>query len=340
MRRGRLYVGIFLSCLLGTGIPLSIGLKVLISHMTAVHDTLLVPSQPVYPSVLTGRPSMELGDFILSAMPESGEEYDAGWPWGWQSEAASIAWRAQLSEGKNEIKREGIMRLNVLGQVATVLRETSQELGWDVTLSSAGNLAFGAERLSFEPHDCFGVMNGECTFDTLPSLKKVGITAHLQCISHSVSGESAVYLIQHERRAPLLLSWETVGGSGGYSQHWWLEQPSPEAVNANCRDNSNSPLPDELIMTARHQADIKRYQQIAFDALQHNAAAFSGMHGQHCFIKLVVSHGSPKLIDASSEHNSVPLCDAVLGVLERIEWPLAKFGDSTAFDIDFKAPSP
>ena len=337
MQRRRLYAGIFLSCLLGTGIPRSIGLKALFIHSAAA-DTTSVPLKPVYPAVLMGRPRLELGEFILSAMPENGDVDSAGWPWGWQSEAPSIAWHAELSEEEGGIKREGIMRLSVMGDVATGSRETAQELGWDVVLSSTGNVAFGAERVSFEPHDCFDVMGGECTFNSLPSLKNAGITAHLQCFSHSVLGERAVYLIQHEKRAPLLLSWETMRGSDGDSQHWWLERPSPEALNTNCHDSSTRPLPDEFIMTARHQADIERYQRMAFEALNHNAAAFSGMYGQQCLIKLMVSDGSSRLIDASAEHNSMPLCDAVLGILADIDWPLAVSGDGTAFDINFKSP--
>lgn len=340
MRGGKLCAGIFLSCLLGTGIPLGIGLKVLSDRLpesSALAPTLPAKVAPVYPAVLTGRPSVELGDFILSTMPdkEKGSSREDTWAWAWQSEAQHIAWSVELGPSANATERVGVMRIHVLGEIATVLRETNQELGWDITLSASGNPKFGVEKIEFSPQDCFGIWNGACTFETLPSLAKVGITAHLQCIQHSVSGENATYLIHRDDKEDRLLSWEVTGGSGGYSQNWWVEPFSVEALSADCGEQDNSPLPEDIEMSSRNQPDIERYQTMANKALKALAARATETKGKHCTVRLVMDRWGASLpvIDASKAGNDVPLCDDVLKVLDKVQWPESLSQTATVFEV-------
>jgi len=342
MKVVKLCAGIFLSCLLGTGIPLGIGLKVLSDRLpesSAVAPAPPAKVTPVYPAVLTGRPSVELGDFILSTMPDrDGEATDDGqeqWSWDWASEARHIAWSAELGPSTNATERVGVMRIHVLGEIATELRETNQELGWDITLSASGNPKFGVQKIEFSPQDCFGIWNGACTFETLPSLEKAGITAHLQCIQHSVSGENATYLIHRDDKEDRLLSWEVTGGSGGYSQNWWIEPFSVEALSADCGEQDNSPLPEDIEMSSRNQPDIKRYQAMANEALQELAARAAEPKGKHCTVRVVMDRWGASLpvIDASRAGNDVPLCDGVLKVLDKVQWPESLSQTATVFEV-------
>ena len=337
MRGGKLCAGIFLSCLLGTGIPLGIGLKVLGDRLP---ESSSVASAPVYPAVLTGRPSVELGDFILSMMPDrDGEAIDDGqtlWPWDWASEARHIAWSAELGPSADATERVGVMRIHVLDEIATVLRETNQELGWDITLSASGNPTFGVQKIEFSPQDCFGIWNGACAFETLPSLEKVGITAHLLCSQRSFHGENVTYLLQYQGKKSRLLSWEVNGGSGGYSQHWWVEAPGSEGLAEDCGKTDNFPFDDdELIMGERNRADIERYQAMANEALKEIAARASETKGRHCAVRLMMDKDGVSLpvIDASRAGNDVPLCDDVLKVLDKVQWPESLSQTATVFEV-------
>lgn len=343
MKGKKLCVGLFLSCLLGTAIPVSIGIKVLSDRLVLapLSESSAKPQsklKPVYPAVLTGRPSTELGDFILSAMPDKGNVNNAGWSWNWQSESERIAWSPELDASSDDTSRVGVMRIHVLGDTANVLRETNQELGWDVALATPTNPTLGPQKIAFSPQECFGFLNDGCTFDTLPSLVHAGINAHAQCIHHTFQGENATYLIHHEDKEDRLLSWEVVGGSGGYSQRWWLEKPSAEAVQADCGDTYNAPSPEELVMHARNRPDIERYKAAAENALKDIASRVPESKGKRCVMRLVMEKGliMPRVIDVSRVGNMAPLCDEAVNALSTAAWPDSVSHSITVVDINIE----
>jgi hypothetical protein len=114
-----------------------------------------------------------------------------------------------------------------MGDVSTVLRQHTDELGWTVTLYTDAPAKFGPDSISVEPGlpdggECFGTLYGGCTFNPLPSLKQAGITAKLLCAfdwqgrpTKLMANATRTYAVSAAGKAPVLLQWMEHEGSGG-----------------------------------------------------------------------------------------------------------------------------
>ena len=179
----------------------------------------VVDNQVVYPPVLQGTKSLELGELVLLMMPVSDAE-QIGWDY---RVDAPIAWQtngyAELPGGITYI-RQGFARVNIQGAKATVLRQKVTELGWAVTYSTHQPPKFGPHEIDIRPggdgdDTCFGTNFTGCDFDEpLASLVAAGIHVKTLCTKQSGANKISAFLIAHPNRKPSVLVWETSGGSG------------------------------------------------------------------------------------------------------------------------------
>ncbi|HEM7873900.1 TPA: hypothetical protein U2L31_000213 [Burkholderia contaminans] len=164
---------------------------------------------------------------ILSLMPQP-DEPKIGWDWKADS---PIQWQDGYTQNPGAVRsyRNGVLRVNVMGEVSTVLRQRTDELGWTITLYTDAPPKFGPDSISIAPGltdsgACFGTLYDGCDFNPLPSLKQVGIHAKLIC-QFDESGRTnpnndnftRTYSVHAAGKAPSLLQWQKSSGSGGSS---------------------------------------------------------------------------------------------------------------------------
>ena len=200
---------------------------------TITESQVLPPPMAVYPSILQGRESLELGNAILLLMPKP--NIDIGWDWAVDS---PIVWVDEgfQQEGNRAIRR-GVVRVNVMGQSSTILRKKKDELGWSVELSTFSSPKFGPDEISIEAGlgaggQCFGTLYDGCDFDPVQSLKNAGIDAKELCKDSDFdSNFNRIYSIVAPGKALSLLRWMRSSGSGGSSsQITLLLKTSPANV--------------------------------------------------------------------------------------------------------------
>jgi hypothetical protein len=185
------------------------------------------PLADVYPESLRGTQSYELGSVILALMPPPGQQRIG---WDWQANSP-IQWQDGYTQNPGAVRsyRNGMLRINVMGDVSTVLRQRTDELGWTVTLYTDASPKFGPDSISITPGltdsgACFGTLYDGCNFNPLPSLKQQGIKAKLLCQfdefgRHNPSNDNftRTYSVSAQGKAPTLLQWQKSGGTGGTS---------------------------------------------------------------------------------------------------------------------------
>ncbi|MGP8439959.1 hypothetical protein ACT2FY_32330 [Paraburkholderia fungorum] len=181
----------------------------------------------VFPQSLQGTQSNELGAVVLALMPPPGQQRIG---WDWQADSP-IQWQNGYTQnpGATRSYRNGVLRINVMGNVSTVLRQHTDELGWTVTLYTDAPAKFGPDSIAVQPGlpdggQCFGTLYGGCTFNPLPSLKQAGITAKPLCAfdwqgrpTKSNGNFTRTYAVSAAGKAPALLQWMESEGSGGAS---------------------------------------------------------------------------------------------------------------------------
>jgi hypothetical protein len=183
--------------------------------------------QDVYPNSLRGTQAHELGSVLLSLMPFAGATQIG---WDWQSDSP-IQWQDGYTQnpGATRSYRNGMVRINVMGQFSSVLRKRTDELGWTVTLYTDGPAKFGPQAISVQPGlpsggQCFGTLYEGCTFDPLPSLKQAGVGTKMLCAfdesgrpTTSNGNFTRTYVLSAPGKAPALFQWMESEGSGGAS---------------------------------------------------------------------------------------------------------------------------
>lgn len=176
-------------------------------------------SQEIYPPALEGSRSLELGNLVRLLMPD--EPGLVGWNWAVDS---PIKWRdAGYQESGTVANRNGIVRVNVMGKISTVVRQRSVELGWTVTFSSRRPQS-GVEEIAIEPgapdgnDQCFGASYDGCSFNPMPSLANAGITATPVCNKDfNADNFEHTYRLSSPGKATTYLRWMQSAGSGGES---------------------------------------------------------------------------------------------------------------------------
>ena len=180
---------------------------------------------PLFPDVLrlSSAKSIELGDLIRALMPSQNEGLD----WGWGSNTGIVWLDSGYTSIRNESIRRGVARVNVLGEISTVLKTERFELGRLVTLSTTMPAKFGpqavtiAAGLDYE-YQCFGSLYSGCAFDVLPSLRAANVEAKEVCKRNDANTNGfpmAVYLLSSNGKALASLLHVVSGGSGGVSSY-------------------------------------------------------------------------------------------------------------------------
>jgi hypothetical protein len=202
-------------------------------------------SQDVYPAELRDTKSLELGQLVLLLMPDSGSQY-IGWDYRVNS---PILWQ---TSGFNEFpmggaERVGLVRVNIQGSTATVLRQRVEELGWSVIYSTNKPAKFGPREIDIRPGtptgdgQCFGTNFDGCDFkEPTASLLSAGIQVKKLCAKQWGAEGISVFLLAHSDRKPTILVWQTSGGSGG-SSSWLTLKLNDEPGSNLCDRYSESP---------------------------------------------------------------------------------------------------
>jgi hypothetical protein len=171
----------------------------------------------VIPTEISKTKSVELGTLLFALMPIPSAEVD--WGWGLNT---NVVWidSGYKDDWNNTFVRRGLARVNVSGEVSTVLKFERHELAWSVTLFSAMPAKFGPQAVIVkaglkEGLICFGTLYTGCEFDILPSLRLAKIDAHRVCDVQATGLKVDVYSISAKGKRPAVLVLNTGFGSGG-----------------------------------------------------------------------------------------------------------------------------
>lgn len=180
---------------------------------------------PLFPDVLrfSDSKSIELGDLIRAFMPSSNDDMD----WGWGLNTGVVWLDSGYKTRGDESIRRGVARVNVLGEVSTILKTERFELGRLVTLSTTMPAKFGPQAVTIaagldDEYQCFGTLYTGCAFDVLPSLRAANVEAKEVCKRNDANTNGfpmAVYLLSSNGKALASLLHVVSGGSGGVSSY-------------------------------------------------------------------------------------------------------------------------
>lgn len=175
----------------------------------------------VTPSDLQNKNSYEIAELMGHLMQPRGEQ--AYFPWDTMANS-DIIWTPEgIRYQDGTAYRNGIARVNILGEVSTVLKGQVEELAWSLTFVTNSNPGFGATHVVLEAggsgdNICFGVGNTMCSFDIEKSLKESGFdyTKGKMCAPNSQKFLD-MYTVHQEEHQEMHVVLETNAGSGGAS---------------------------------------------------------------------------------------------------------------------------
>lgn len=179
--------------------------------------------------------SYELGRVILTLMPDRGQRTLS---WDHRADSA-VGW---VDPGYKTVRnrlgefavRRGLIRTNVLGKRATVLRQRREELWWTVTYLTKGPPKFGPEKILLDPGGlsdvCFGTLYEGCEYDPLPSLRAAGIRAKQVCHAKIHEAHLTGFTLMHPGRGEIQLLVMDDGGSGGSSTSLEMRFSTPQEL--------------------------------------------------------------------------------------------------------------
>jgi hypothetical protein len=113
-------------------------------------------------------------------------------------------------------------------------------LAWTVTLTTGGPSKFGPKWIDIAPgppgpDTCFGTLDDGCAFTAEQALASPAIVTQSLCKLTVLGGSKEVYQISTTGKPPVILVWETSGGSGGSSSSLEIRPVSdlPQACKAS-----------------------------------------------------------------------------------------------------------
>ncbi|GED23826.1 hypothetical protein HHA01_28030 [Halomonas halmophila] len=172
----------------------------------------------VIPYFLEGDESYEVADLLSSFMqPESSSN---GFPWDTMANS-SISWDPNgVHYEDSGAFRKGVLRVNVMDGVSTLLKSKVAELFWTIQLSTEENPNFGANWLYLKPgggeFSCFGPDSTMCSFDIENSLKNSPLSYEKGEICNPSSQMMHDFFhIRKDGYRDLYVIQEWNGGSGG-----------------------------------------------------------------------------------------------------------------------------
>lgn len=179
-------------------------------------------SEYVRPSTAPNGQPFELGKLIDLLIPKSGEivywdyRVDSGIDWITDGVDESRTFNGEIFS-----RRVGIVRVNILGSYAQVLKQKEEELPWTVELESNAPKKFGPFKINISPGSpwdrCFGSLYSGCEFNVEPSLKSANVSFSRSCESKMFSDKNIGYKVKSSEGNPAYLLVSTSAGSGGSS---------------------------------------------------------------------------------------------------------------------------
>lgn len=173
---------------------------------------------PVLPN-MQGYGTYEFGFLVKKLMP-----VNHVW-WDHLANDKNIKWLMSGSQevinydGSVKSSRQGLVRINVLGSVPTILKNRKYELPWTITYQG-GQQKFGVKSVLLEPGDnvngCFSYPTSNCSFEHIPSLKKQGISTKKVCLDKTKNSLSyeAYQLSMPGKKTTYLYKVNNVGSAG------------------------------------------------------------------------------------------------------------------------------
>lgn len=285
----------------------------------------------VYPSTLNAMPSIELGDLILDIMkPKASNK----WQWNWQANS-NILWQNEVGIDNEGPLRSGMVRINVMGSVAKVLKDRHKELGWSIRLREFDNMPveYGPDAIELSPANCSGIEYDDCLFDPLPSLDRKGIRHRLACYtSISRMGEKSIHVLQSPSRSNVLMVEDFIGGSSEFSTKLSFlmgdEYSAEAACKANLDDEINQSI-NKSIVTVSQASPSGEYEIVAAQALD---AIKKDAKGQSCTLKVAITN-SGEVFHISITGNYSPLCDKAVDALRGLQFPESKVSGTTIMPL-------
>ena len=196
-------------------------MRISLPALMALVLPVVAAAQQVYPSRAQAASDFELGSVVLMLMPQEGVEslswdQQADGPIDWVSPGVITE---QGPKGESYSFKEGLMRVNVLGKYAHVLKEQKFILAWTIRYASKHNPNQGVEWIdvfagtSDEP--CQGNNDDGCGFDPVPSLTKSGVQVKKVCESGLGADHKLGYALSAEGRQPASLLQRDRGNTTG-----------------------------------------------------------------------------------------------------------------------------
>lgn len=194
----------------------------------------------VHPEML-GFHAYELGEVIKHLMLEDkGKEDSVVWEWDQLANDKKIRWMTEgLKENYNSYTmttvttREGYVRIHLLGERVSQLKERKYEVPWKITYEGA-DAKFGVNTIALQPaSDLMLSFN-----DPEPSLKKQSLKLEVICEQMFAGEHIKVTQISARKKLPMYLIDRTSGGSGGESR--WLELSLQDFSTEWCPDDNQN----------------------------------------------------------------------------------------------------
>lgn len=293
--------------------------------------------EDISPASLSGKKSIELGDFVLSAMPVSGKALS----WDWQSNS-EIQWQdGVIRTNSGASLRSGFARINVMGVKSTVLEKRRNELGWEITLGTQMPAKFGPEYITMQPSRCGGYLNENCTFDPARSLVKNGVEFHKICSTIAGGPNTTdVYAIKAAGKESMLMTWQNSTGSSASSSWLELRMHSPDGASSYCNEIVREDFTSEEA-DKRSKKEIEHDTKAITTTLLKALDGLDGNHGDACSIKISAnSYGGISALDASNKENNLIFCEKVIGRLSEIKLPLPSKDAPTTINLNVTAKQP
>lgn len=175
-----------------------------------------VIAQP-YPSYMAEYKDKEMSNVIYDLMPSYGDDKIK-----WDSNIENyIYWFPYNTESNNEIKeRNGLIRINVLGEYASKPYPNNDQLSWKISLKSTTSYEEGVQYITLKPigvnqEICFGDDYRNCSFSTENSLKYSNIKYSRICQSTSIGSSINILRLSTPSKPEITVAEITTWGSGG-----------------------------------------------------------------------------------------------------------------------------
>ena len=306
----------FWGCCIGT----LVGGGLLLGGITYVEKSKHLSSPHVYPEILEGKRNFELGEIVSRIMPDNNDK--EGWDWDWQSDSSSeIVWQAGFAD---EGTRIGWLRVNILGKLTTVLRESTREAGWNIILKDGVKSAlWGPQSMTLSPADCGGAAYTGCDFDPFPSLDAQDIHHEWQCSSFDGVTAYHTYVLHHVGKENVVMTFQHRGDIADASDTLVFEEGGEEIADKSCI-RRNWQLFGESDASDSNEEEVSSslpYTKLIKEALSHEDFGKEAK-GKKCEFYIVVNKEG---IITEAEHNGDNdynlLCEATLDKIKDINFP-------------------